>query len=118
LGRRPARHRVERVEAREWARGPQALALGAGLIHGLEKLARVAAASAAVEPDARRALADERHVHVLVPLPDVGELAAVLVDLVEAGVLLDAHPSSGRNQPARDRGGRVPVALVVLLRRV
>ena len=51
----------------------------------------MAAACAVEEPDAGGALSDERDVDVLVALPDVGELAAEAVDLVEGRVLLDAY---------------------------
>ena len=78
----------------------------------------MSAARTTEEPDARCALADERHVHGLLALPDVGERALVAVDLVEGRVLLDPHARSPREEAARCRRGVVAVALGALLGRV
>ena len=78
---------------------------------GLEEGARIAAAVVVVEPDRRRALADELEVEVGRPAEEVAEETAVAVDLVEARVGLDADGRARRDQPPQQRAGLGAVAL-------
>ena len=92
--------------------------VGAGLLGCSEELAGVAAAAAVEEPDAGGAFSDERHVDVLVAFPDVGELAAEAVDLVECGSCSIRTCVPGGRSRRVSRARLVAVALVALLGRV
>src|SRR5581483_5055844 len=85
-GGRARRGGVVRVERRSRAGAPQAPVEAAGGARGLEERRGVAAAVVVVEPDGRRAPADELDVQVGRPAEDVAQQAPVAVDLVEPRV--------------------------------